>query len=599
MADVFGIFMHTLTRLLVFLQSILPGEWPNSQTLNDGDRYDFIVVGAGSAGAIVASRLSEYPQWKVLLVEAGGNPPLASVVPSLFYTLVGSEYDWKYRGYFEKGTGCAHVHCLGAVARGKVLGGSSSINYEIYSRGVPADYDEWETVAPGWSWKECLPYFKKFEGMTDPVMFLNPDHAALHSADGPILISTSKVNQYFKNQEEYLLNSFEEIGVERILEMNGPNPYGATRLHYTFANGRRSSTAEAFLKSTIINDNLDVATNTRATKVLIDPETKEVYGVVVVTESGETITIYSENEVIISAGTIQSPVLLMLSGIGPEEELNNYNIPVIADLPVGKNMYDHIAVPVVLKGQKGTNSRLQDYFAFQEIGGRPIASIGGYFNVVNTSLPKPQIQFLTVHADANSTNVKTMCKKLQYRDELCLSLQEVNRHNEIDVIIPLLLDPSDSGEVKLSSDDPFDDPVIIMGFFSDENDVTIMVEAIKIIAKLENTTHFSNVGGKVAKLQMTSCDEIEFGTDEYWSCYVRNGAMPFMHATGTCAMGPDGVVDERLNVHGLHGLRVVDASVMPFVPSGNTNAPAMMVGEKAADLIKDDYYMSYHFEHWI
>ncbi|KAI5639838.1 GMC oxidoreductase domain-containing protein [Phthorimaea operculella] len=582
-------FMQMLMHLLVFLESILPGEWPKSRILNDGDRYDFIVVGAGSAGAIVASRLSENPQWKILLVEAGQNPPLASVVPSLFYTLVGSEYDWKYPAYFEKGTGCAHTDCLGTVARGKVLGGSSAINYQIYSRGVPADYDEWETVAPGWSWKDVLPYFKKFEGMTDPEMFSQPEHAELHSADGPILISKPNTNNYFTNQEEQLLNSFEEIGVERILEMNGPNPYGATRLHYTFANGRRSSTAEAYLKTTIINDNLDVATNTRAAKVLIDEGTNEVNGVVVVTEEGETIKIYSENEVIVSAGAIQSPVLLMLSGIGPKEELNKLNIPVVVDLPVGKNMYDHIGAPVILTGQKGTNSRLQDYLAVQELGRRPFAAIGGYFNIVNASLTKPQIQFFVVHADANSANVFSTCKSLKYEDKLCLSVQDVNQHNEIDIIVPILLHPSDGGEVKLSSDDPFDNPIINLGFFTDENDVNLLVEAIKIIAKLENTTHFLSVDGRVAKLRMTACDDLEFGTDEYWSCYVRNGAMPFMHATGTCAMGPDGVVDERLKVHGVRGLRVVDASVMPFVPSGNTNAPAMMVGEKAADLIKEDY----------
>ncbi|XP_046971015.1 ecdysone oxidase-like [Vanessa cardui] len=588
-------WLRWLLRLLALSQAIGPVGWPTSFPLKDGDTFDFIVVGAGSGGATVAARLSEISQWKVLLLEAGRDPPVASVIPSLFATLAQTEYDWDYRAQLDEGIGQSHPDGKIFMTRGKMLGGSSSNNYEIYARGVPQDYDEWSEVAPGWDWNNVLYYFKKLENMTDPVVLSNPYNAKLHSTSGPVAISRPKANTVFEKINERVLNAYEEIGIKRVLENNGPEIVGASRPHFTFADGRRSSTAEAYLRPAQDRPNFFITKFARVIKVLIDPLTNRAYGVRVMLNSCEKIDVFANMEVILSAGSIDTPKILMLSGIGPSEILEPLHINVITELPVGKNLQDHSFTPLVFTGQRGIQTAIQNVFVASELDAYPTPTQCSFLKVnsshYNHRRDKPNIQTFNIHVGATAAPIILYgCRTIiNYDEDFCFSMSKANVYNEIDVTSVLLLHPLSRGQVKLRSNNPFDAPIIELGYYRNKKDIDVAVEAVKFMLRLAKTSYYQKVGSKVVKLKVKGCEGLEYGTDAYWRCYVVNSVSSILHPVGTCAMGPGGVVDERLRVYNIEGLRVVDASIMPLIPSGNTNIPTIMIGEKAADMIKEDY----------
>lgn len=500
--------------------------------------------------------------------------------------------DWNYRAYFDEGTGLAHPEGYLYYTQGKVLGGSSAVNYEIYSRGVPEDFDGWNEIAPGWDWDTVLQYYKKLEGMTDPSVLYDPHTAHLHSAQGPVLVSRPKTNVIFAKKNKIFLDSLEEIGVKRILEINGPEKLGAAPPHFTFANGRRSSSAEAYLRSTKDRPNLKVAKYTIATKVLIESETKHAYGVQVLLKDGKKIEIYANKEVIVSAGAIGSPKLLMLSGIGPREELNKHQINIIADLPVGKNLHDHSTVNIVFAGKSGLQTVVHNLAALTELGSYPVPIQCGFFRVDNCSYGvqdrRPQFQIFNVHTGAGaSPGIFTICKNVGNLDApYCLSMAKTNLKRELDVSGLVMLHPYSRGQVSLRSKNPLDDPFIELGVYRDPRDVEIFIQGVKFLTRLINTSYFRKVKGYIPKFPVTGCNHLYWGTDNYWRCFVKNTLITILHPVGTCAMGPYGVVDNTLKVHGVSGLRIIDASIMPEITSGNTNAPTMMIGERATDFIK-------------
>ncbi|XP_045504818.1 glucose dehydrogenase [FAD, quinone]-like [Colias croceus] len=595
-------WIRWVLRFLALSQAISPAGWPSSYNLRDGDTFDFIVVGSGSAGAIVAARLSEVYNWRVLLLEAGGDPPFASVVPSLFAILAQTKYDWNYKGYLDPGVGQSHPGGYIPITRGKMLGGSSSNNYEIYARGVPEDFEEWAKVAPGWNWDSALYYYKKLEGMTDPSVLENPRNAYLHSTTGPVAVSRPDSNLYFQKVDEIVLNSFQELGVKRVLENNGPDIFGIARPHFTFANGRRSSTAEAYLRPAKDRSNLYVTKFARVIKVLIDPQTSRAYGVRVILNSGEIVNVNAIKEVIVSAGSIDTPKLLMLSGVGPQEVLEKFDINVIADLPVGKNLQDHSITPIAFTGRKGLGTAVQNVLVATELDAYPTPIQCGFFKLNQSysndyqyrydyEREKPQFQIFNIHMGATlSLGVYHGCTTItNYDAGICGPLSKANINREIDHTLLVHLHPLSRGQVSLRSSNPLDDPLIEMGYFRNPLDIYKAVEGIKYMARLADTTFYREVGGEIIKFDVKGCEGLVWGSDEYWQCYVVNTVSSLLHPVGTCRMGPGGVVDERLKVYNINGLRVVDASIMPEISSGNTNAPTMMIGEKAADIIKEDY----------
>ena len=520
--------------------------------------FDYIVVGAGSAGCVMAARLSEDPATRVLLLEAGPPDDRREIqVPVAFSKLFHSEVDWDYRTEPQPGLNGRTVYW----PRGKTLGGSSSTNAMIYMRGHPADYDGWEKLGnEGWSWDEVLPYFKRSEH--------NERGAdAFHGTGGPLNVSDLR---HVHPVVRAIVESGKQMGWPENNDANGATQEGIGVNQVTMKGGKRWSAASAYLKPAMNRANLVVRTRARTERLTFDG--RRATGVQFMEGGAYPFSATARREVILCGGAINSPQLLMLSGVGPAAHLKEVGIDVLLDLPgVGQNLQDHLATSVthLLK--------------------EPIS-------MLNASKPRHLVQWLTRGTGMLASNVAEGNGFIRTRPELpAPDLQfvfaaviynpeegEATEHGF--AIGPILLQPRSVGEVRLKSKHPTVRAEIDPRYLSDPDgeDLATLLEGVKLARRLARGTPLDPYRG----------DEIAPGagvdSDEALKEHVRERSATLYHPVGTCRMGADGmaVVDEQLRVHGLEGLRVVDASVMPVVPRGNTNAPTIMVAEKAADLIR-------------
>ena len=550
------------------------------------EEYDYIVVGGGSAGAVVASRLSEDKNNKVLLLEAGGfwdeNPLLH--VPIKWLDLGHTEHDWEY--YSES----QNVSCLGMNERrsfwprGRVLGGTSMINAAMYTRGSRYEFDDWaDRGCIGWSYKDVLPYFMKSEDIQIDEL----KSSKYHSRGGPLAVSGSRITQL----SDMFMKSGEELGY-KVIDYNGADQEGFSPVQGTVRHGVRSSTGVEFLGNTAERDNLHIVIRSHVTKVKL--VNKKATGVYVVRDNRKYF-IKARKEVILSAGTIGSTQLLMLSGVGPKNHLNEMGIDVIADLPVGQNLQDHQMVflfsrinqslSITKSYQNSLSSRLQ-----YNIFGTGPRSIGGtegtaffYTDESKRGKTNTDIQWFLFSSFTNTNyyNFKDeVAKEFLARtpDEHGFSTAVVTTH------------PKSTGTLKLRSTDPFDYPILDPQYLTDKRDIPEYIAGIRIWEKFITTPTMQKLGTKIDQSKMSFCSQHKFQSDAYWECYVRHLAVTVYHHSCTCKMGaandPLAVVDPNLRVKGIKGLRVVDASVFPTVIAGNTNAATIMVAEKAADLIR-------------
>ncbi|MBD2534209.1 GMC family oxidoreductase N-terminal domain-containing protein [Nostoc flagelliforme FACHB-838] len=501
-------------------------------------QYDYIVIGAGSAGCVVANRLTEDSETTVLLLEAGTPDTKPEIhIPSQCLSLLGSEVDWAYFSQPEPYLNNRKIFC----PRGKVLGGSSSINIMIYLRGNSHDYDHWQSLGnPGWSYQDVLPYFKKSERSSRGA-------SEFHGVDGELSvtdhIAPAVVSQRF-------VDAAVVLGYDRNPDANGMQQEGAGLYQLTIKDGKRHSAAAAFLVPILQRPNLTVTTGALVTRLLFEGTCT--VGVEYLHE-GTLHQVRVNSEVILSAGAFDSPKLLMLSGIGDAEHLQALGIPVVADLPgVGQNLQDHPVVSV-------THEATQDLHTASTSS---IAEAGLFLHTESNLDATPDLQFLfgpVVLAPPGYAH-----SGLGFTSFVCLT------------------HPQNIGSVSLHSRDPKDAPMFQMNFLQSEADVQKFVAGIKLLRNLFGASAFDEFRGK----------EIAPGadkqSDEALVAYVRETCSTVWHPVGTCKMGTDpmAVVDAELRVHGIEGLRVVDASIMPTITTGNTNAPTIMIGEKAADLIK-------------
>jgi len=531
------------------------------------DAYDYIVTGAGSAGCAVAARLSESGRHRVLLLEAGGEDRYPWIHVPMGYSRLFSNprVNWMYESEPEPELEGRSMY----QPRGKVLGGTSSINGMVYMRGNPADYDEWrQRGCTGWDWDSVLPYFRKAEDQErgeDP----------FHGVGGPLRVSDQPAR--FELAEHWIAAAI-EAGLPANNDFNNGQQEGAGPFQSTTNRRRRWSTAAAYLRPARGRKNLTVATNSLATRVVIDND--RATGVEFI-RNGAKETAQARGEVIVCGGVYNSPQLLQLSGLGPGELLHGLGIPVVRDMPaVGADLQDHFYVRLAFRCTKPitlndvANNPLRkvtaglQYMLFRT---GPLATNGicaGGFARSDQRLERPDIQLnFSLWSFAERTR-----KGVYPHPFPGFTVSAVH------------LRPDARGEVRLKSADPFAPPAIRFNFLKTNYDLRALTAGMRLARKIVNQPALSDY---VADELIPGKD---VNNDAEFEAAIRKNGISNLHPVGTCRMGADeaAVLDPRLRVRGVGHLRVVDASVMPSVPAGNTNAPSIMIGEKASDMILED-----------
>ncbi|XP_063218648.1 glucose dehydrogenase [FAD, quinone]-like [Bacillus rossius redtenbacheri] len=526
-------------------------------TIPDMTEVDFVVVGAGSAGSVVASRLSEEASWSVALLEAGGPEPTASQAPSMYFNYQRPHsHNWDFA---LEPQGAA---CLGYPAgrchwpRGKSMGGTSVIHGMMYMRGNPWDYNNLESMnINGWNYRDVLPYFLKGENNTEIGTIAEP---AYHQTGGYLTV------QRFRDQPQIahsIMAGAKEMGYDTYGDLNGKNQLGFTIAQATTRDGLRLSLSRAYLHPILHRKNLHINMFSMVTKVLVDKEKKMALGVEY-EKDGKLRRVIARKEVILCAGAVQSPQILLLSGIGPAEHLQKHDIAVMHNLPrVGKNLINHVSFNVKFSITNKTDTVTG--FARLDVMDKVPATV-------------PHIQMFFDGYMANCSRKGKIYNETQ---------------NFLHMV-PTLLRPLSRGEIKLRSSDYKQPPLIYANYLESKEDVDILIKGIRLCIQLSKTSALKKEGLQLVTAKLKGCENLNFDSDAYWECAVRHFTNPENHQVGTCSMGSseeDSVIDSKLRVHGMKGLRIIDASSFPVVPSGNLNAPVVMLAEKGVDIIKQDY----------
>lgn len=579
-------------------------------------------MGSGPAGCVLANRLSENPEWKVLLLEAGKPETLIHSIPSLATYLLSTESNWGYLAersdafcwgaltgkpswivdveqlsifFYSYIPGMVDQTC--AMPRGKSLGGTSSINSMIYNRGNYRDFDDWAAAGnDGWSYAEVLPYFLRSEHAN----LKGKEESPYHNHHG--LLSVEDVPFRTKLAEAFVEGS-KEIGHEEV-DYNSYTQVGVSYVQANTLHGQRHSAARAFIEPVVRRKNLHILTSARVTRVLIDSATKTAYGVEYL-KNRQRLTARARHEVILSTGSFSSPQLLMLSGVGPRHELERIGVPVIHDLPgVGQNMYDHMSHfgPTFIVNSTRQTVRvdsmqpvdIEDFFQGRGL----LTTIGvealNFVKTRNSSDPAdlPDVELIFWPGSMASDQGSSLRNGWRFTQELYDAVYRPLEDHNIDnwSVFVMHFHPKSKGYLQLKDKNIFNWPRFYPNYFDDPEDVETMLQGIKEAIRISQSPAMQKLGARLHDIPLPNCAHLHFASDEYWRCSIRTLSCTLHHQVGTCKMGPASdtlaVVDSQLRVHGINRLRVVDTSIIPKPPTAHTNAASFMIGEKAADMIK-------------
>ncbi|XP_029671700.1 glucose dehydrogenase [FAD, quinone]-like [Formica exsecta] len=568
---IFLFYIHFAYMLDVSLQWF-------SNNVRDMQQYDYIVVGAGSAGTIMATRLAEDKQ-SVLLLEAGGTAPLFLDIPLLAPMIQKTAYDWQYITVPQEHACKGLINNQSRWPRGKIVGGTSRLNYMAYVLGHRLDYETW------------------FPDFMESV------------AENNKLVSIGEL-RWSSDFADVFLKAVKELNHD-IGDMNLRLDTGFMKAQLTMENGRRWS-LDKVLHQKSNYPNLTILTHARANKILVNFDKAE--GIEFL-RFGNKYTAIAEKGIILSAGAIESPKLLMLSGIGPKKHLKDLNISVINDLPVGQTLMDHVLTGldlIMLNTSLGLNlsdisnpMSALNYFLF---GRGPWTSagvevLGTFHSPLHTNKTTiPDLQLMVLPLGAAKDYGFILKRIMGISDKVYNKYFASLSHENTITIAPVLLHPKSSGELRLQSSNPFDEPLIDPKYLSNKEDIDTLVEGLYFIKKLLKTNVLRAYDASLNRKPFPGCENHTFDTREYWKCYVQHLTLTSYHPIGTCRISD--VVDKSFRVYNMRNLYVVDASVLPSLPSGNINAAVLMLAQKAARIIKDErttekknvrkQYNSYH-----
>lgn len=550
--------------------------------------YDYIIVGGGTSGAVLASRLSEDKDRSILLIEAGGNPATEPNIdiPLMADTVRKTEFNWRYHTVPQKHAckSCIDKTSLWNLGRG--LGGTSNINYMQYLRGSRHDYDNW---GHGWSYKDVLPYFIKAEDQQNGEFV----KTVFHGFGGRLAV-TDVGPTTANNIMRYC---FQEISLKK-RDLNGKNQFGWGPTQATIRRGVRWSTHKAYLKRCMDLKNLHVITHTQALKVVF--EGKQAIGVQILYK-GKQITVKAKKEVLLTAGTVGTAKLLLLSGVGPKSHLESLKIPVVADLPVGENLQDHVMgdgvemftpyTGVSISTRKADSLVAMWRYNLLGSGMKASPRFREATAYIRLRHQPPQIKYplLALHIAANPSAYDA--DQVNIEEEDWNAIHGEPPTTEGLTIFPVLLHPKSKGTVRLRSSNPEDPPLIDPNYLAEDIDVKVLVEGFQFARRLIHTQVMKDWDMTLTNRLLPDCAKLGNYTPAYLECHIRHLTLPGGAPVGTCRMGspndPNAVVDPLLRVRGLKGLRVIDASIIPNAMSGDTYATQVMIAEKAADMLRE------------
>ncbi|CAL7944268.1 unnamed protein product [Xylocopa violacea] len=560
-------------------QEEVPNEW-----------FDFIVVGAGVAGPIIARRLSDNPWWRVLLIEAGPEEPSMTSIPGIAVHAVNSSLDWKFKTEPTEPhpTACLETDGVCTWPRGKMVSGTGGMHGMMYVRGHPEVYNSWaRSGALGWSYDEISHYFERVENPIDPSIL--SDKPRTVPVPGPMKVQYYPYKPVFADE---VLRAGSEMGY-RTAKLKEYTQTGFMVAPMTTENGVRGTTSRNYLRPVHGRRNLKVLINAQVTRILMNNWQNKAYGVELVDKNGYKRVVKADKEVILSAGAVGSPHILLNSGIGPKEDLIKLGMPVIKELPVGKNLHNHVSVAVhfSIKDTAYEVMTMNSVNEYLDTKTGPLASTGltqvtAFFesSYAVAGVPDIQMFFDGFSPKCPRTGLEFEC--LNGALALCSDRRQI-------VLRPTTVNVATRGYMKLRSSDPLEPPLIYPNYFADVKDLKVLVEGIKKSIEISNTRTMKQWDLRLEPVVHPLCTNYHFGSDAYWECYVRAATGPENHQSGTCKMGadndPSAVVDPELRVRGVPNIRVADASIFPIVPNSNPIAAIMMVAEKASDLIANTW----------